>query len=284
MDVGIGLPNTIAGTAGETLRDWACQADSGPFASLSVFDRVVYDSYDPLATLAAVAMLTERVRLATTVVIGPLRNSTLLAKEAATIDALSGGRLTLGLALGARQDDYTASGVPYGERGARLTQQLHDLREIWDSPEIGPQPVNPSGGPSSPQLLVGGLGDAAYARAARYCDGYIHGGGPPRAFERSAERARAAWAECERPGRPALWGMGYFALGDDEAEAGEQYLLDYYAFTGPFALRIAEGLLRSPRDVVQFVRGYADAGCDHLVLFPTSNDIAQLQRLADIVG
>lgn len=280
MDVGIGLPNTVAGTAGETIKAWARAADNGPFASLSVFDRIVYESFDPLATLAAVAMITERVRLATTVVIGPLRNSTLLAKEAATIDSLSGGRLTLGVALGAREDDYRVTGVPYHERGARLTKQLYELREVWDSPEIGPRPVQDGG----PQLLVGGLGDAAFARTARYCDGYIHSGGPPRAFERSAEQARAAWAEHERPGRPALWGMGYFALGDEEAEAGERYLLDYYAFTGPFALRIAEGMLRSPRDVVQFIRGYADAGCDHLVLFPTSNDIDQLHRLADIVG
>ena len=78
--------------------------------------------------------------------------------------------------------------------------------------------------------------------------------------------------------------MGYFALGEEETEAGEAYLLDYYSFTGPFALRIAEGLLRSPRDIVQFVRGYADAGCDHLVLFPTSGNIEQLHRLAAIVG
>ena len=279
MDVGIGLPNTVAGTTGETLQSWARTADTGPFASLSVFDRVVYHSLDPLATLAAMATITERVRLATTVVIGPLRNSTLLAKEAATIDVLSNGRLTLGLALGAREDDYERAGVPYSERGARLTQQLFDLRDIWESPEVGPQPVQPGG----PQLLVGGLGDAAHARAARYCDGFIHNGGPPRVFSRSAERARAAWAECGRPGEPAIWGMGYFALGD-EAEAGEQYLLDYYAFTGPFALRIAEGLLTTPRDIIQFLRGYADAGCDHLVLFPTSGDIDQLHRLADIVG
>ncbi len=121
MEVGIGLPNTIPGTAGATITAWAQAADNGPFASLSVFDRVVYDSLDPLATLAAVATVTERVRLATTVIIGPLRNSALLAKEAATIDVLSGGRLTLGLALGARQDDYRVAGVPYANvaRGSR---------------------------------------------------------------------------------------------------------------------------------------------------------------------
>lgn len=280
MEVGVGLPNTVAGAGGEAMRAWARGADNGPFASLSVFDRVAYDSLDPLTTLAAVASITERVRLATTVLIGPLRNTALLAKEAATIDVLSGGRLTLGLALGAREDDYQVAGVGYNERGERLTQQLFDLRNIWDAGNIGPHPVQEGG----PQLLVGGLTDAAIARAVRYCDGYIHGGGPPRAFARTAARTLAAWDEGGRPGRPALWGMGYFAMGDGEAEAGEAYLLDYYAFTGPFARRIADGLLRSPRDIVQFMRGYSDAGCDHLVLFPTSGDSAQLERLADIIG
>jgi alkanesulfonate monooxygenase SsuD/methylene tetrahydromethanopterin reductase-like flavin-dependent oxidoreductase (luciferase family) len=278
--VGVGLPNTVAGAQAETIRSWALGADSGPFSSVSVFDRVVYDSLDPLTTLASVAMITERVRLAATVIIGPLRNTVLLAKEAATIDVLSSGRLTLAVGLGARRDDYEATGTPYAERGESLTRQLYELRECWTSQDVGPRPVLEGG----PELLVGGLNDAAYARAARYCDGYIHGGGPPRAFERAALRARAAWAEWERPGHPALWGMGYFALGEQQAEAGREYLLDYYAFTGPFARRIAEGLLASPRDVVQFMRGYADAGCDHLVLFPTSGDLDQLKRLADVVG
>lgn len=280
MEVGVGLPNTVAGSGGEAIFAWAQGAERGPFASLSVFDRVAYDSLDPLATLAAVAALTERVRLATTVLIGPLRNTTMLAKEAATIDVLSGGRLTLGLALGAREDDYQVTGAGYRDRGERLTRQLVDLRDVWDTGGVGPRPIQAGG----PQLLVGGLTDTAIARAVRYCDGYIHGGGPPRAFARSAVRVRAAWDECARPGRPALWGMGYFALGDAAAEEGEAYLLDYYAFTGPFARRIADGLLTSPRDVVQFLRGYRDAGCDHLVLFPTSSDITQLERLADIVG
>src|SRR3954463_432048 len=98
MDVGIGLPNTLKGATGDLLREWACAADGGPFASLGVFDRLVYDSYDALTTLAAAAGLTTRIRLATTVLIGPIQNTALLAKAAATVDALSGGRLTLGIA------------------------------------------------------------------------------------------------------------------------------------------------------------------------------------------
>jgi alkanesulfonate monooxygenase SsuD/methylene tetrahydromethanopterin reductase-like flavin-dependent oxidoreductase (luciferase family) len=280
MEVGIGLPSTLQGATGGLLLEWARRADAGPFASLGVFDRLHYDSYDPLISLAAAAGATARIRLATMIITGPLRNDALLAKEIASLDALSGGRLTLGVALGARKEDYDAAGVAYATRGRRLSEQLLALRAAWEDAAIGPRPAQEGG----PPILVGGLSDSAYARAARYADGYAHGGGPPRAFAAAATKARAAWADADRPGRPLLWAQGYFALGADEAPAGRAYLLDYYAFTGPFAERIADGLLTTPQAVVQFVRGYAEAGCDHLVLFPTVAKIEELDRLAEIVG
>lgn len=282
MQLGIGLPSTIAGVDGATILDWARRVDApgSPLASVGVFDRLVYDSWEPMATLAAVAAVTSRVRLATTVIIGPLRNTALLAKEAATIDQLSGGRLTLGLALGARRDDYAAAGIDYANRGKRLDEQLAGLREQWENPAIGPRPVQPNG----PPLIVGGLDDSAFARAARYADGFMHNGGPPRVFSAAADKARAAWLDAGRPGQPQLWAMGYFALGEDQVDAGRQYLLDYYAFTGPFAERIAAGLLATPQSIVQFIRGYSEAGCDHLMLFPTSGDVTQLERLAEVVA
>jgi alkanesulfonate monooxygenase SsuD/methylene tetrahydromethanopterin reductase-like flavin-dependent oxidoreductase (luciferase family) len=280
MELGIGLPNTVTGATSDLILSWARCAEAGPFASLGVFDRLLYDSFDPLITLAAVAGITRRIGLATMIVVGPLRNDALLAKEAATLDVLSGGRLTLGLALGARRDDYVAAGVDYADRGRRLDEQLAALRAHWEDQRIGPRPAQPDG----PPILVGGLNDSAYARAARYADGYVHGGGPPKAFAAAAQKARAAWADAGRPGQPRLWAQGYYALGEEAAAAGHAYLLDYYAFTGPFAERIAAGLLTTPQAIVQFIRGYAEAGCDHLVLFPTVARIEQFERLADAIG
>jgi alkanesulfonate monooxygenase SsuD/methylene tetrahydromethanopterin reductase-like flavin-dependent oxidoreductase (luciferase family) len=279
MQVGVGLPNTLSGADRDLILNWARQADGGPFSSLGLFDRLLYDSYEPLTTIAAAAAVTNRIRLATTILIAPLHNTVLLAKATATIDALANGRLTLGVAVGARETDYTAAGVPYQERGTRLAQQLADLRRYWEEESIGPRPIQPHG----PELLIGGLTDAIFARVARYADGYIHNGGPPRAFARSAEKALAAWRDAGRPGRPRLWGMGYFAFGDSAAEAGRRYLRQYYDFTGPFAERIAQGLLTTPQALAQFIRGYDGAGCDELVLFPTVADLAQLERLAQVV-
>jgi alkanesulfonate monooxygenase SsuD/methylene tetrahydromethanopterin reductase-like flavin-dependent oxidoreductase (luciferase family) len=234
-----------------------------------------------MIALAAAAGATGRIGLASTIIIGPLRNDALLAKEAAALDALSGGRLTLGLALGARRDDYRAAGVDYAGRGRRMDEQLAALRGYWETEQWSPQPARLGG----PPILLGGLNDSAFARAARLADGYIHGGGPPKAFAGAANKARAAWIDAGRAARPQLWGQGYYALGDEaDIAVGRAYLLDYYDFTGPFAERIAAGLLTTPQAIVQFVRGYAEAGCDHLVLFPTVARIDQYERLLEAIG
>jgi alkanesulfonate monooxygenase SsuD/methylene tetrahydromethanopterin reductase-like flavin-dependent oxidoreductase (luciferase family) len=143
MEVGVGLPTTTPGADGRCVLEWARRADDGPFASLGVLDRMVYRSVEPFTALAAAAAVTTRVRLVTMVVIGPLRNTVLLAKQATSLDLLSAGRLTLGLAIGARVDDYQALGVGPGDRGRRLGEQLAELRSIWEKAEIGPEPVQP---------------------------------------------------------------------------------------------------------------------------------------------
>jgi len=279
MNIGVGLPTSTSGISGQLLVDWAKRADAGPFSSLGVVDRVAYQNYEPFTALAAAAAVTQRVRLATMVVIAPLRNTAILAKQAASVHAISDGRVTLGLAVGARGEDYAVSGVDSRGRGRRFGEQLEAIRDIWEGGTIGPTPATPG-----PQLLVGGSSGEALARMARYSDGYMHGGGPARAFAGAAAKAAAAWSDLGRPGRPITWGMGYFALGDGNADAGAEYLRHYYAFTGPFAEKIAAGNLTSPGAITDFIRGYEDAGCDELVLFPTTSSIDQVDRLAEVIG
>src|SRR4051794_21408015 len=163
MDVGIGLPNAVPGTTGAELLEWARRADARGFSSLGTIDRVVYDNFEPLTALAAVAAVTERIGLCTSVLLGPLRpNATELAKEALSLNALAGGRFTLGIGLGARGDDYEASGIEQSGRGRRLDAMLERIREVWDGEEIGPRAEGP------PRLVVGGHADASFARAARF--------------------------------------------------------------------------------------------------------------------
>ncbi|MBI3935194.1 MAG: LLM class flavin-dependent oxidoreductase [Acidobacteria bacterium] len=280
MQVGIGLPTTTPGVNRSLLLDWIRQAEQGPFSTLGVFDRLAYDSLDAMVSLAAAAAMTSRIRLATTILTGPLYNTALLAKSAASLDVLSGGRLTLGLAIGARDADYEVAGVSPRSRGRRLDEQLAGLRSIWEEETIGPKTTSPGG----PPLILGGLSDQTFARVARYANGYLHGGGPPQTFVKAAEKARAAWVDAARPDRLQLWGMGYYALGEKEAETGAQYLRHYYSFVGPFAEKIAAGLLTTPQSLAYYIRSYQEAGCDELLLFPTVSNINQLERLADAIG
>ncbi|HJP65461.1 MAG TPA: LLM class flavin-dependent oxidoreductase [Actinomycetota bacterium] len=276
MRIGVGLPTTVPGGMGAVTLEWARLADERPFSSLGVLDRVAYQSLDPFLALTAAASVTSRVRLATMVAVGPIRPAAVLAKQAASLHQVSSGRLVLGLSIGARLEDYQAAGVDPRGRGRVLTEQLEAIRSHWEARDVTP---GPEGAP--PSILVGGLAGASFLRMARGADGYAHGGGPPRAFARAAVMARTAWTDLRRPGRPELWGQGYFALGEEHREEGAAYLRHYYAFTGPFAEKVAAANLTTPQAIKDFVRGYEDAGCDELVLFPTVADPSQVERLAD---
>src|SRR5688572_27662898 len=242
MDVGIGLPSTIRGATGAQIVEWARRAEARGFSSLGTIDRIVYDNYEPLIALAAAAAVTERIRLATTILIAPYRaNGALVAKQAASVDRLSNGRLVVGAAVGGREDDYVASGVDFHRRGRIFDEMLHQWGDVWAGESfdtvgaIGPRP--PRG---RPPLFVGGTADAAFRRAARYGEGWIHGGGPPDQFIANAAKVREAWEAAGREGAPRLMALGYYALGERADDATDRYLRDYYAFTGEYAGMIAD--------------------------------------------
>lgn len=278
MEIGVGLPAGIPEVEGDRVVAWAERAEDGPFASLATVDRLAYDCYEPLVALSAAAAVTRRVLLATTILIAPLRNTVLLAKQLASLDRLSGGRLVVGVGLGARLDDYEIAGVGHDARGRKLADQLVEIPELFERGRLGLR--TEQHGP--PRLLTGGMSGPAFARMARHSDGYIHGGGPPRVFARAVAEARAAWIDAGRPGAPEVWGQAYFAFGD--SGPGADYVRDYYSFTGAFADKVAAGLLTTPRQAVEFIRAYAEAGCNHLVMLPAVPDLAQLDQLADVVA
>jgi len=280
MEIGIGLPNAVPGATGGQLVEWARRAEARGFSSLGTIDRVVYDNYEPLIALAAVAAVTERIGLATTVLLGPLRpNAAELAKQALSVHALSGGRFTLGIGLGAREDDYEASGVELRGRGRRLDAMLERIREVWRAGEIGPT----IGG--VPGLVVGGHADASYARVARFADGWIAAGSGPEQYAEGAAKAGAAWAEAGREGEPRTMALAYFSLGADAEADAECNLAHYYAWLGEeVAGMIAGGAAKDAATVQQYLAAYRNAGCDELILCPSSSDPAQVDLLAAAAG
>jgi alkanesulfonate monooxygenase SsuD/methylene tetrahydromethanopterin reductase-like flavin-dependent oxidoreductase (luciferase family) len=280
MDVGIALPNSVPATTGAQLTEWARRAEARGFSTLGTIDRIRYDNYEPLIALAAAAAVTETIGLATTVLLGPLRtNEVELAKQALSVNALSGGRFTLGIGLGAREDDYEISGVELKGRGRRLDAMLERIIEIWKGDEVGPKVAG------SPGLVLGGHADASFARAARFGEGWIAGGSGPDQYREGAEKAKAAWTDAGRDGTPRLMALAYFALGDNAAGDAQAYLTDYYAWLGEeIAEMIAASAAKDAETVQQYVSAYEDAGCGELVFCPSSNDPAQVGLLADALG
>ena len=265
----------MPGATGDLVLEWARRADAGPFSSVGVLERVVYDSYDPFAALAAAAAATSRVRLATMIAIGPLRSTALLAKQAASVHALSGGRLTLGLAVGARTRTSTRPASSTRAAGSASASSWRTFGATWTATASGPHGTESrsSSAGSAARRTRGWRG----TRTATRTTAGLRGRSRTRPGARSPRGAISGVL-----GQPKLWGQGYFAFGDPDR--GSDYLLDYYAFTGPFAEKIAAGNLTSARAVKDYVRGYEEAGCDELVLFPTVPEIDELERLQEALA
>ncbi|CAN5506067.1 LLM class flavin-dependent oxidoreductase [soil metagenome] len=279
MDVGIGLPNAVPGTTGEQLTEWAKRAEGAGFSTLGTIDRVAYPNLDPLLSLTAAAAVTSKIGLTTSILIGPMRHSpAIVAKQTASIQKLSDGRMTLGIALGGREDDYQAAGADFSSRGADFDEMLPEMTAIWGgSSEIS---VGPDVTSKPPELIIGGTVDAAYRRAAEHGDGWIAGGGPPEMFAAGKENLEAAWSEAGREGQPRTLALAYFSLGDDGEANANAYLKDYYAFLGEMADQIAGGAAKDADTVAGYVKGFEDAGCDELIIFPCSPDPEQVDLLA----
>jgi alkanesulfonate monooxygenase SsuD/methylene tetrahydromethanopterin reductase-like flavin-dependent oxidoreductase (luciferase family) len=286
VDIGIGLPNTVPGTEGRALIGWATAAEQAGFSTLGTIGRIVYPNYEELVALSAAAAVTSRIRLTTGVLLAPLyANHVLLAKQAASLDRLSGGRLVLGLGLGGRDDDFTASGVPAQGRGRRLEEQIAVMKRVWSGEKfgmaggVGPEPARPGG----PEIILGGATEASFRRVARLADGWIMGGGTPDMFAQAAAAVDGAWQEAGRPGRPRKLSLAYFALGPAARAQADGYLLDYYAFLGDIAGQIAAGAAVSPEMVRSYVGAFSSAGCDELIFVPTGSSPDQVDLLAEAV-
>src|SRR5436305_2443562 len=275
----------MPGTEGTRILDWAKKADSGPFSSLSILDRLIYPNYESLITLAAVAGVTQRIRLITTVLLAPLRNPALLAKQAASLDALSGGRLTLGLGIGGREDDYLAASVPFKRRGKLFDEELETLQKIWSGQPlgdnigtIGPTPAQ-SGGP---EILIGGYSPAAIQRVGHWGNGFIAGGRDPKGTQQFFQLAEEFWKAAGRAGKPRLVGCFYYALGPNAKERAGAYLRNYYSFLGPMVEMMINNLPLTIDAIKARIQAYADIGAGEVIIWPCTPDLEQFDQLVEL--
>lgn len=279
MEVGIGLPIS----APELLLDWARAADTGPFSTLGLLDRLVYDNPEPLVALSVLAGATHRVRLQTEVLLAPLREPVLLAKQAATLDRISGGRFVLGLGVGGREDDHEAAGTDLHTRGKTLDRQMAVMRRIWSGASyndtvgpIGPRPHRANG----PEVLFGGFQPAALARVAEFGDGFL-AAAPPSWIGPLIGTVRRFWDEAGRSGTPRIVAQANAALGPQTVvDDARTAMADYYRFTGGRADQMVAAMLTTPAAIRQTITQYADLGVDEVMLYCYGRDPGQVERIA----
>lgn len=284
MDVSIGLPSTPRPGGPDHVLAWAARADAGPFRSLVAGDRMASRGHEALVALAAAAGATNRIGLMASLVVGPARDTVLLARQAASLDVLSGGRLTLGLGVGARADDYAAAPVPFERRGRAFDEQLPVLRGLLagepagERAAVGRPPVRPGG----PPLLIGGYVPATAERIARWADGFMApGGAEPDQLEQLWAAVLSAWSPAGRAGRPRFVGGTYVSLGDDADAAARRYIGAYYGYDPALAERRLATIPRTPAALRDRMAAFEAIGVDELILRPVEADPAFPARLED---
>jgi alkanesulfonate monooxygenase SsuD/methylene tetrahydromethanopterin reductase-like flavin-dependent oxidoreductase (luciferase family) len=282
MRIGIGLPAAVPDVDATVLGDWAAEAERAGFESVGVIDRLVYDNLEPLVVLAAVAGRTRRVELLTTVLnVGWRGNAVLLGKQMASVDLLSGGRLTAGLGLGGWPEDFGASGIPTSGGGARLDDAVATMRRVWAGELSG------QGGPmrrladGRPTLLFGGLVPAAFERAARDGDGWVAPLMGRELLEEGVTAVRKSWVDAGRSGEPRIATGRYVSLGPDADRIADEYIRHYYGEPG-FAMARAD-TLTTPGQLKDEVAALQERGVTDLVLYPCSADPTQVDRIADVL-
>jgi alkanesulfonate monooxygenase SsuD/methylene tetrahydromethanopterin reductase-like flavin-dependent oxidoreductase (luciferase family) len=282
VKIGIGLPNQVRGVDARVIPQWARRAEQAGFSTLGTVGRIAYPGVMDTVALAAAAGATERIGLLSSVLLGTVWPAPLLAKEAAGIDGVSGGRLTLGLGIGGRPDDFVVDGLGPSGLGRRMDATLETFRGVWSGEPVGggENAAVPAGTRGIP-MLFGGFAPGALARMAKWGEGYI-GGTMPAPFVAGAfDAARAAWAENGRSGAPRLVALAYFALGDPEK--GRANVLDYYSGLGDMAATIAAGVRTTADELRQAVKDFDGIGADELIFATATDNLDDVAALAGTV-
>jgi alkanesulfonate monooxygenase SsuD/methylene tetrahydromethanopterin reductase-like flavin-dependent oxidoreductase (luciferase family) len=275
------------------LERWARTIDDGPFSSLCWGERIAFENPEAITLLGALAAWTDRVRLVTTVVVPQLHDPVMLAKALATGDMLSGGRLTVGLGVGGRREDYEAvCADPTTQTMRGMAERVAVMKRIWSGEKVtesvvpvGPAPAQTGG----PQLLVGTMGPKTVQSAAAWADGLA---GTTLDLDTTKQNelydvARTAWAQAGKP-KPLLATSFWFALGDgDEARAQVHRHLRRYMNWIPAeyvdAMAPTTGWTGNEDELSNVLKRFDDIGTDEIHLIPTSSDVEQVRRVADVV-
>lgn len=292
MEIGICLPYSEPGITRKTLVDWCRAIEDGPFASVSCGERISgADAMEMRAMLAGAAMITERIRIVPTLYVLPMHDAVWAAKEIATLDVLSGGRVDVVVGTGGRPNDYRAVGADWSTRNQRLPDQVRQMRSIWvgeppfeGSEPIGPKPVQTKG----PRVIGGFAGPKAIAKSAAWADG-LYGfsiTGEAGEIKQKMDTMDSAWRGAGRAGKPWKIGGFWYSLAADAEAALKHYTYNYMIIAGhELATQVAGAMTQhDPGRILDTMRAMKATGIDELFMVPASAEVAEVTRLAELVG
>jgi alkanesulfonate monooxygenase SsuD/methylene tetrahydromethanopterin reductase-like flavin-dependent oxidoreductase (luciferase family) len=292
MKIGVCLPYMKAGLGRDDYLAWFRAIDDGPFHALSCGERVHGPTYDMRVVLSAAAAVTHRVEITPTLYVLPMHSAVRVAKEIATLDILSGGRVSkVAVGYGGREKDYAAVGARFDGRYGRMDRQVEEMRRVWRGEEIvegagtiGPVPRDPAG----PRLLAGAMGPKSISRCARWADGLYawSGNGEKHEFANTFRMADEAWQRAERKQAPYRMGGFWYTLAEEGQRKLYDYVYEYLAIAGPeIATMMAESVHRSTADAVREALDNAEAaGCEELFVVPATAELCEIERLREVLA
>ena len=291
MKVGVCMPYMEPEFTRERMLAWCRLVDDGPFSSISCGERITGPTADMRALLAAAAAVTERVRIVPSLYVLPMHSAVWAAKEIASLDVVSGGRVTLTVGVGGRKADYQAVGASHERRYQRLDEQIAEMRRIWrgEAPFDGADPVGPvpvqAGGPP---ILTGSMGPKAIARASHWADGIYawSGNGQKAEIARILELADESWRKAGRSEAPRRLAGFWCSLAPDGAERLQEYVYQYIKILGEkLAVAMAKQMNRAtPEAVRESLDAMEELGCEEVFLVPATAELSEVERAAEIVA
>lgn len=294
MNIGMTLPVTEPGWTRDTLLNWAEKIEAGPYSGLALGERMCFPSPEIMTTLGACAVLTERVKLVTTVLILPLHDPVLVAKQLATVDVLSNGRLEVGVGTGGREEDYLATGVDLSQkRISVMASHVEIMKRVWAGENVVPgtlRPVEPFPiQKNGPPLLAGVMGPKGLASAAQWSSG-ISGmsvSGSAAEAKQAFEQAQQAWQAAGRKDAPKLNTALWFAIGDNADQQIQTHLNRYFNWLDADSRKAMAdncGFRGSKQEFADRLKAFADTGADEVLLIPTSIDPGEVDRAAEVIA
>ena len=290
MTVGVALPQMAAGLDRTRLRDWCREVDSGPFSSISAGERITFHNLDGFTLCSAAAALTERVRILVNVAVLPWHAPALVAKELASMDVVSGGRVEVAVGVGGRQQDYAALGSPFSGRHKRLDEAVIEIKRLWaggtaaDGEKVGPTPLQEGG----PPIMASAMGPKSLARAAQWAIG-VSGFtllGDSREAARLFRATESAWSHAGRADKPRLVTGSFVALGPAAADTLRSFAAAYlHVFSPDLAKSLSEAMtLNEPSRLSDLLDQVESEGADEFIVVPATSDPAMVEKLASVVS